>query len=92
MTESKTTIIPPEGGWKERTYYVVDVAYSKQNMPPHRAIFYTGFLNGKDGTPGGYEAIFQGSYEQQYSWRDAYYLKAVCEIPEIGEGKVNVAA
>jgi hypothetical protein len=85
MALPKREIIPPPDGWKERTYYVVDVAFGQHN-PVHRAIFYTGFLNGPNGMPGGYESIWNPTYEgESMSWRRAYYLKAVSEIPDMDE-------
>lgn len=54
----KQTIIPPEGGWKENSVYLVEVAYRETN-PAHRAMFYTGFLH--DGRPAGYNSVIQPS-------------------------------
>jgi hypothetical protein len=70
-------IHPPEGGWKERTYYVVDVRMHLTN-PVHRVIFYSGFLD--DGTPCGYNQLWHGVYEDRYNIKDAYYLKAIRKI------------
>ena len=52
----------PPGGWKERAYYVVKVAYSSANVP-HKAIFYSGFLNGAGGSPGGYATLLNPTYD-----------------------------
>lgn len=85
LPPKERTIIPPEGGWEERTYYVVEVAYRTSNLI-HRAIFYTGFLNGnKERTePGGYNDIWCGSYEVgQRPFRSAHYLKAISKIEGI---------
>lgn len=61
MNLKKRTIYKPKNGWKERTYYIVDVAFSANNVI-HRAIFYTGFLNGeKDGEPGAYNGFTVGA-------------------------------
>ena len=73
-------IHPPEGGWKENTYYVVEVAYKPLNMI-HKAIFYTGFCDEK-GVPQGYNWLMNGGYEDLCSIQEAYYLKAVAELPE----------
>lgn len=78
------TIILPDGGWRERSYYVVDVAYNAQN-PVHRSILYTGFLNGPEGTPGGYEEIFNPTAEEKLSFRNVHYLKAISEIVDMRE-------
>lgn len=51
----KPMIIPPDGGWKPWTIYVVQVAYRKNN-PIHVALFQTGFLNDQ-GEPAGYNGV-----------------------------------
>jgi hypothetical protein len=74
-------IFPPEGGWRPHTWYLVDVSV-KYGNPVHRALMYTGFLNGKDGQPGGYHGIFSanvapidhGDVGTIYSYR---YIKAI---------------
>ena len=73
-------IHPPEGGWKDNTFYVVEVAYKPLNMI-HKAIFYTGFCDEK-GVPQGYNWLMNGCYEDLCSVQEAYYLKAVAELPE----------
>ena len=74
-------ITPPAGGWKENTFYVVDVAFAANN-PIHRSIFFTGFLD--DGVPGGYNKFFcEGACSLTYNC--AYYLKAIAEI-DLEEG------
>lgn len=86
LPPKEKTVIAPEGGWRASTYYVVDVAYSKTN-PIHRAIFYSGFLNGNSaGTePGGYNAIWNASYEvgEQYPVSKCHYLKVIAQIEGI---------
>lgn len=72
----KRGVIPPEEGWKENTYYIVDVAFNRHN-PVHKAIFFTGFLNGRDGGPGGYNQLFNPSWEGHQELGDMYYVKAV---------------
>lgn len=78
--EGISGICKPEGGWKEKTYYIVDVAYSNKNII-HRAIMYSGFCN-DDGVPENYNWIKNGSYEAEHTISDAYYLKVVSELPE----------
>lgn len=73
-------IHPPEGGWKDNTFYVVEVAYKPLNMI-HKAIFYTGFCDEK-GVPQGYNWLMNGDYEDLCSIQEAYYLKAIAELPE----------
>lgn len=72
----KPTIIPPYGGWQKETYYIVDVSYFSTN-PIHRALFYTGFLDGKDNHPGGYNFIINHAYDKQFSYKEVFYLKAI---------------
>jgi len=66
--------IPPDGGWKKNTYYVVDVAHSKVNVI-HKAILYTGFMRFE---------IYNGTYEDPIKGRP-YYLKAIEEIYAMGD-------
>lgn len=58
----KRTVIPPVGGWKEHTLYLVRVSYRDSN-PIHHALFLSGFLNNK-GEPAGYNYVFQISNPQ----------------------------
>jgi len=68
-------IIVPEGGWERKSYYLVEVSYRSTN-PIHRAIFYTGFLNGPNGEPCNY-AEFWGGYDSPVPYSRAYYLKPI---------------
>lgn len=74
-------VIKPEGGWKESTYYVVEVAF-RSNNPVHRAILFTGFLNGrKPGEPGAYSYLTSPGYDDSTEPYDAaFYLRAVREL------------
>lgn len=71
-------IIPPEDGWKPNTLYLVNVCFSDAN-PVHQAYFYSGFLNGADGGPGGYNAIWSSGYEQHkhLELKDVYYMRVL---------------
>ena len=60
--QNKRNIKEPEEGWKERTFYLVDVSWNDNN-PVHRAIFYSGLLNGEDGEPGAYNVVWSPYYE-----------------------------
>lgn len=73
-------IHPPKGGWKDNTFYIVEVAYEPLNMI-HKAMFYTGFCD-EDGVPAGYNWLMNGGYEDLCSIQEAYYLKAVAELPD----------
>lgn len=68
------TIHTPKGGWKKQTYYVAEVAFSRHNVV-HRALFYSGFLNGKGGLPGGYSGFL--TTDGQPGLDAAYYFKPI---------------
>ena len=71
--------IPPEGGWEERSYYVVEVSGGKGN-PIFLGILYTGFLS-KDGRPQGYSGIFNPTMEPEFlPLHHFQYIKAVNKI------------
>lgn len=71
------TIIGPEFGWKEQTVYLVEVSWSETN-PIHRALYYSGFLNGEpEGTPGGYNGVMYPNAPEESPpsmWRGMRYL------------------
>ena len=71
----KGTVIPPDNGWKEKTYYLTEVACSKFNVI-HNKIFYSGFLH--LGVPGGYSGF--GCFNRDDEMRtlgDIYYAKVL---------------
>lgn len=76
----------PEG-WKEQTYYVVEVSFGSHN-PIHRAILYVGFINQMKGPlSGAYSNMFQATWEPEVQHpHEAYYIKAICEIKEMSDG------
>ncbi len=94
---AKGTCIPPEGGWKDQTYYVVDLAWRSVNVI-HRAILYVGFVPrepfyGKHAPrfpdlAGGYTSLMQdeGSARDNglLNLQHAHYIKAIAAIPGIG--------
>lgn len=91
MSKKIQETIPPEGGWKPSTWYLVDVKYTAGN-PVHRSLFYSGFLNGnRDGTiPGGYNCLvpLSGPSEDGVtSFGGVRYLKAVRVV--LTEAEVN---
>lgn len=75
-------IIPPIGGWKERTWYVVEVSFNPHN-PTFGALFFTGFLNGPNGGPGGYNEI--AGLEDKTDIGSVHYLRALRELTNQGE-------
>jgi len=80
MKPKQQTIIPPEGGWKENTFYIVECSVHESN-PIWPAIFYTGFLS--RGNPAGYnEILTTGDYTDL---SDVVYLKAIKEITSDSE-------
>jgi hypothetical protein len=82
------THVQPEGGWKERTYYVVEVASGKGN-PIHRSILFVGFF-GRAGRPlgGSYTSLFNASYGGDFVHPETlHYLRVVCEIKEMSRGR-----
>ncbi len=68
------TIIPPADGWAPQTYYIVEAAFSISN-PIHDYIFFSGFLNGKDHGPGGYNHFTSAGMEDYLEIHNAHYLK-----------------
>lgn len=64
----------PKGGWKEHTFYVVDVSFSIDNII-HRDLFFTGFLD-HEKKPAGYNKFFNAEYTISY----AVYLRVVEEV------------
>lgn len=71
----------PEGGWKERAYYVVLVSFREGN-PEHKAILYTGFLN--SGEPGSYSGVFNPTYEPEFlSVQEIHSMKVISEIGDM---------
>ncbi|NOG70452.1 hypothetical protein [Roseicella sp. DB1501] len=83
----------PHGGWRERAYYVVDVKFTHDN-PEHKAIFYTGFLNGADKSPGGYSGLFNPTYEPEFikGCRGIHSMRVVCEIPDMMGGYNRISS
>lgn len=71
-------IIAPVKGWEPQTYYLVKVAYSSHNII-HRSIFYSGFLNGPNNTPGGYNEIWT-PFGDRTNITNAYYLKVIRKL------------
>jgi hypothetical protein len=74
------TILPPKDGWQPNTVYLVEVAMHESN-PIHRALFYSGFLNGKgeDGEwPGGYNNVISPvSPQEPVQISKVRYLKVI---------------
>jgi hypothetical protein len=53
--------------WEESTYYRVRVKLYPNNIT-HEAIFFTGFLNGKNSSPGGYSSLWCANYDSEHPY------------------------
>ena len=69
----KKTIIPPAGGWKSQTWYIVEAAFFPSN-PIHDYVFFSGFLDGKSKEPAGYNH-FDIADDEITEFHQAHYLK-----------------
>ncbi len=67
----KRTTIPPKGGWKNRTHYVVEASFSPTN-PIHKYIFRTEHMHGTS-------LVGHFAFITSYL-SDCYFLKAIREI------------
>jgi len=83
----KGTIILPEGGLKPSTTYIVEVAFSPTNII-HRTLFYTGFLNGKHNTPGGYNEFLRT--EDHLEYHNAYFLEFIAAVDMHPDAMENI--
>ena len=61
--------------FEEHSYYVVEASMSNGN-PIFQDIFYTGFLTGKNNTPGGYNGLLKSTTE----FHNLYYMKIIRKI------------
>jgi hypothetical protein len=72
----KRYTFPPEGGWLERSWYLVEVAFSTTNVI-HRSLFFTGFVD-ENRIPGAYNEFANHSYDDgKKVYADCCYIKAV---------------
>jgi len=87
--KKNNTIIPPLEGWQEKTWYIADIKCFKGN-PVHRAFFYSGFLNGKNKTPGGYSGTMCLNYVDDNPPHEIHhlsYLKIIKKLYSVDELK-----
>lgn len=75
------TILEPEGGWEENSWYQLEVSFRPGN-PAHLALLYTGFLNGlrndrKKGSPGGYHMLVNPTWERNRLISDLHYMRPI---------------
>lgn len=81
LPSTKRFIGQPEGGWKENTLYHVHVAFRPSN-PIHSAILFTGYLNGQNGEPGAYHALFNPSWDSNATLSDIHFLGVIGPLDE----------
>ena len=68
-------ITPPEGGWKDSTWYLVNVKMNSSH-PPQQHWYYTGFE--KKGYSGGFPTNY--APDEISSLHEDYYLRGIREI------------
>ena len=73
-------VVPPVDGWNSQTYYKALVACNKHN-PCYEAIVYSGFLNGKNGSPGGYACVMEPTQDYNIPFDRMYYIEIKEELP-----------
>lgn len=72
--------IPPEEGWEQLSYYVVEISKGKGN-PIFEGILYTGFLDNTTGCPLGYSGVFNPLMEPEFMEPKRFpYIKAIRKI------------
>ena len=77
MIEDKQINIP-ESGWKEHTWYRVNISMNANN-PVFEGLLYTGFVN--DGKPEGYSLLMSGTTpDETILYRELHYLEVVQEL------------
>lgn len=77
-------VTPPPGGWKARTWYIVEASFAAAN-PIHRCLLFSGFLdNGLN--PGGYSGLMplnsaatDGSEPWQNA-REVHFVRELCDV------------
>ena len=72
-------IFPPDGGWKECTWYLVEVSFNPGN-PVFNVVFYSGFLNGPAGSPGGYNFLASPTIDPGYTIGSVYLMNVIREL------------
>ena len=99
MPPKERRIIIPIGGWIDRAFYVVEVAFSETN-PVHRQIFYTGIVDQENEyKPGKYNEIWCATCEDPVTYDDVFYMRPVHFIGKMSrdyvgldlEGEYNLA-
>lgn len=75
------TVVPPSDGWEAHSWYLVEVAFTAGN-PIHRSLFFTGFLNGKYKTPGGYNQLVPLNTPggENSEIHHTFYIKAIRKL------------
>jgi hypothetical protein len=78
----KQIIVAPEKGWEDHTWYLVEVAYHKNN-PVHRDLFYSGFIDKINKIPS--DCNFLPGYGYLRRIEDTYYLKVIRKVVSADE-------
>ena len=83
MNKHQMGVHTPKGGWKPRTWYLVEGCVNTLN-PVHTCVLYTGFLNSK-GNPGSYSGITSEKYlgNGDMSIRKYKYIKVIKILHEV---------
>lgn len=71
LERTNQIIYPPIDGWRNKTYYVVEISMSLNN-PIHQDIFYSGFIN-HESMPAAYNALMNANV----SIESVQYLKVI---------------
>lgn len=73
-------MIPPDGGWEEGSYYVVDVAIRHDNMI-HKSILFV-HCTSNDNQDIAQGAVYNGSYYDPYMVQNCniHYIKSIRKI------------
>ena len=74
MPPKDVSIGEPAGGWKDKTYYLVEVSHFPEN-PIYRAVYFSGFLH--NGYPGTYSGVVSTTGDLP---GELHYLKIVSEL------------
>lgn len=77
----KPTLVAPEGGFRDNSWYVVRVSF-RRNNPVHRAILYTG-LGATGTTFGSYAYLTSPGYDSNHHFArhgQAHYLAVEKEL------------
>lgn len=79
-TRRNPIIIPPEGGWEQKSWYLVECSVSLNNHV-FEGLLYTGFLNDYNKQPGSYSCIVaRNGCDGCCEIREFIYIKALKQL------------